>query len=175
MSKAVLENLIAHNHYQHGPPNGSETLLQYWILIPVIIIIGIVIILYLYRSWFPRLNTIQPTSNLKDQITQQTETTVSDQSESTNQDMIEASKPNEETSSIDTVLRLLETDERKVVEALLESDGSMLQKDISWTTGFSRVKTHRVLVRLIRRDVVTSEKYYNTNRITLSDWIQREE
>ena len=64
-------------------------------------------------------------------------------------------------------------DERKVVDALLKSGGSMLQKDISWKTGFSRVKTHRVLARLIRRDVVASEKYYNTNRITLSNWIQQ--
>jgi uncharacterized membrane protein len=37
--------------------------------------------------------------------------------------------------------------------------------------GFSRVKIHRVLVRLIRRGVVTAEKYYNTNRIEVADWL----
>jgi DNA-binding transcriptional regulator LsrR (DeoR family) len=47
----------------------------------------------------------------------------------------------------------------------------MLQKEISWETGFSRVKTHRVLARLIRRGVVIAEKYYNTNKITLADFL----
>ena len=175
MSIAVLEALIARNHFQHGPPDGSESLLQYWILIPVIIISGIVIILYAYRSWFPKLHTIQPTDHLKNQVHQHTDSQVIDQSEHDNQNIIEQNleEREEDSSSIDVVLRLLETDERRVVEALLEAGGSLLQKDISWKTGFSRVKTHRILVRLLRRDVVTSEKYYNTNRITLSDWIQQ--
>jgi uncharacterized membrane protein len=171
MLQAVLESLVAYNRQQHGPPNGSETLL--WIIVPVIIIIGIVVILYLYRSWFPRLNSIQPSNDWKDQVIQHTNTVTNNQSESTISETIEESTRTDKDPSLDVMLRLLETDERKVVEALLESDGSMLQKDISWTTGFSRVKTHRVLARLIRRDVVTSEKYYNTNRITLSNWIQQ--
>ncbi len=51
----------------------------------------------------------------------------------------------------------------------MDAHGTMLQKDISWKIGFSRVKTHRVLARLIRRGVVYTEKYYNTNKIILSD------
>jgi hypothetical protein len=171
MLQAVHESLVAYNRQQYGPPNGSGTLL--WIIVPVIIIIGIVVILYLYRSWFPRLNSIQPSNDWKDQVIQHTNTVTNNQSESTISETIEESTQTDKDPSLDVMLRLLETDERKVVEALLESDGSMLQKDISWTTGFSRVKTHRVLARLIRRDVVTSEKYYNTNRITLSNWIQQ--
>jgi len=141
----------------------------------VIIISGIVIILYAYRSWFPKLHTIQPTDHLKNQVHQHTDSQVIDQSEYDNQNIIgqNPEEREEDSSSIDVVLRLLETDERRVVEALLEAGGSLLQKDISWKTGFSRVKTHRILVRLLRRDVVISEKYYNTNRITLSDWIQQ--
>jgi uncharacterized membrane protein len=175
MSIAVLEALIARNHYQHGPSSGSESLLQYWIIIPVIIIFGIVVILYAYRSWFPKLHTIQPTDHLKNQVRQHTDSNVNDRSEHDNQNFLEekSQEIEEDSSSIDVVLRLLETDERRVIEALLEAGGSLLQKDISWKTGFSRVKTHRILVRLLRRDVVTSEKYYNTNRITLSDWIQQ--
>jgi uncharacterized membrane protein len=68
-------------------------------------------------------------------------------------------------------MRLLEPDEKRVMEAMIDAGGSMLQKDISHETGFSRVKTHRVLVRLIRRGVVTAEKYYNTNRIEIADWL----
>lgn len=171
MLQAVHESLVAYNRQQYGPPNGSETFL--WIIVPVIIIIGIVVILYLYRSWFPRLNSIRPSSDWKDQVIQQTDTVTSNQSGSTSNDVIEENLRTEKDESLKVVLRLLETDERKVVEALLKSGGSMLQKDISWKTGFSRVKTHRVLARLIRRDVVASEKYYNTNRITLSNWIQQ--
>ena len=72
---------------------------------------------------------------------------------------------------LDVALRLLEPDERRVVEALSAAGGSMLQKDISYNLGFSRVKTHRVLVKLLRRGVVTAEKQYNTNRIELADWL----
>lgn len=172
MSLAIfsLANFYKKAH-AHGPLNGSESFLQYWIVIPLIIV-GAVIVFYLYRFRFPKLSSIQPTSNLKEQMTRHKEEVVSDQSRCNNQDVVDANLSTEEASSIDVVLRLLETDESKVVKALLEAGGSLLQKDISWKTGFSRVKTHRVLVRLLRRDVVTSEKYYNTNRITLSEWIQ---
>lgn len=174
MSIAVFDMIIARSHYQHGPPDGFQSLLPYWVIIPAIIIIGIVIILYAYRSWFPKLHTIQPTDHLKNQVLQYTDTNGNDKSERDDEAVIEgnAKEIEEESSSIDVVLRLLETDERRVIEALLEAGGTLLQKDISWKTGFSRVKTHRILVRLLRRDVVTSEKYYNTNRITLSEWIQ---
>ncbi len=86
----------------------------------------------------------------------------------------EESKVEEEprgTKAVEVAMRLLEPDEKRVMEAMIEAGGSMLQKDISYETGFSRVKTHRVLVRLIRRGVVTAEKYYNTNRIEVADWL----
>ncbi len=69
-------------------------------------------------------------------------------------------------------MRLLEPDEKRVVEAIVASGGAMLQKDISYELGFSRVKTHRVIVKLLRRGVVTAEKQYNTNRVELADWIK---
>jgi uncharacterized membrane protein len=84
-----------------------------------------------------------------------------------------AMKPQE--APIEIALRLLESDEKRVVKSLVDAGGSILQKEISWKTGFSRVKTHRILVRLIRRGVVTSEKYYNTNKITLSKWLLNQE
>jgi len=76
-------------------------------------------------------------------------------------------------SVLDAVLRVLSEDERKVIETLVEESGAMLQKDIRWKTGLSRVKTHRILFRLAKRGIVSSEKYYNTNRITLADWLQK--
>jgi uncharacterized membrane protein len=72
---------------------------------------------------------------------------------------------------MEIALRLLEPDERRVVETILDEGGTMLQKDISHELGFSRVKTHRVLKRLIKRGVVEAQEYYNTNKITLTDWL----
>lgn len=74
-------------------------------------------------------------------------------------------------SVVDAVLRVLKDDEKKVIETLVAEGGTMLQKDIRWKTGFSRVKTHRILYRLAERGIVTAEKHYNTNRITLAEWL----
>jgi uncharacterized membrane protein len=74
-------------------------------------------------------------------------------------------------SALNAVLRVLNEDERKVIETLVAEGGTMLQKDIRWKTGLSRVKTHRILFRLTKRGIVSAEKHYNTNRITLADWL----
>lgn len=76
-------------------------------------------------------------------------------------------------SALDAVLRVLNEDERKVVETLVAEGGTMLQKDIRWKTGLSRVKTHRILFRLAKRGVVSAEKYYNTNKIYLAEWLMK--
>ena len=74
-------------------------------------------------------------------------------------------------SALDAVLRVLNEDEKKVIETLVAEGGTMLQKNIRWKTDLSRVKTHRILLRLAKRGIVSAEKYYNTNRITLADWL----
>ena len=80
----------------------------------------------------------------------------------------------EKESVIVAVLRVLNDDERKVIETLAAEGGKMLQKDIRWKTGLSRVKTHRILLRLTKRGIVSAEKYYNTNKIKLADWLTKE-
>lgn len=77
-------------------------------------------------------------------------------------------------SALDAVLRVLNEDERKAIETLVAAGGTMLQKEIRWKTGLSRVKTHRVLHRLAQRGIVSAEKYYNTNKITLADWLMKD-
>lgn len=74
--------------------------------------------------------------------------------------------------SLDVALRLLNDDERRVIMAILEAGGTMLQKEISSELDISRVKTHRILVRLIQRGAVTAQKYYNTNKITIAKWLR---
>jgi uncharacterized membrane protein len=73
---------------------------------------------------------------------------------------------------LEVALRLLDENERRVVEALVARGGSMLQKDISYELGFSRVKAHRVVQSLVRRGLVTAEEHYNTNRVSLVDWLK---
>lgn len=75
---------------------------------------------------------------------------------------------------LDAVLRVLNEDEKKIIETLVAEGGTMLQKDIRWKTGLSRVKTHRILFRLAGRGIVLAEKYYNTNKIVLASWLMKE-
>jgi uncharacterized membrane protein len=76
--------------------------------------------------------------------------------------------------TLDAVLKVLNEDERKVVETLASAkEGSMLQKEIRWKTNLSRVKVHRVVARLAERDIVQVKKQDNTNKVTLSDWITK--
>jgi len=83
---------------------------------------------------------------------------------------VEKALPKEQQSLV-AVMRVLKDDEKKVVELLMTAGGAMLQRDISRKTGFSRVKTHRMLYRLSARGIVTAKKYYNTYQITLADWL----
>jgi uncharacterized membrane protein len=72
---------------------------------------------------------------------------------------------------LNVALRLLDENERRVVEALVAEGGSMLQKDISIDMGFSRVKTHRVVQSLVKRGLVTVVEHFNTNKVTLVNWL----
>jgi len=134
--------------YQRGPfgQNGGWTLTN--MLLVALIIILIVIVIYLV--FFPKLERVTSNSSIQPEV----------------EDI------KEENKSIDVALRLLEPDEKRVVNTILEAGGSILQKDISYNLEISRVKTHRILVKLISRGIVTAEKQYNTNMITLADWLQ---
>lgn len=134
----------------------------------IIALLVLLVIFLMVLTFFPRLEKVEPTDNVKHVVEKQSaerrmevDTTID---EETDRDQ-----------PIDIAIRLLEPDERRVVKALRDSGGTMLQKDISHELGFSRVKTHRVLVKLIRRGIVTAEKYYNTNKIELVDWLKPDE
>jgi len=153
-----------------GPPDmmfGAWT--HYLWILPLAVVP--IIVLVLYWLLFPSLVRVKVTKDVKSSSTEYgTE-------EGPKKDIVvEASQARVEAGAIDkarveAALRVLGEDERRVVQVLMEAGGRMLQKEISWKTGFSRVKTHRVLVRLLRRGLVSAEKYYNTNRITLADWL----
>ncbi len=166
----TMIGLLAFHVVQHGP-NGAATGAQryLWLLVLVPVLLLVVV---LYRLFLPALHKVSVSENLSDLVAKTAaapETVVLP--DGAVDDVSETPERSAEAPLV-VARRLLESEERRVVDALVKAGGSLLQKEISWETGFSRVKTHRILVRLLRRGVVTSEKYYNTNRITLADWLR---
>jgi hypothetical protein len=162
--------LFAFHVMQHGPNGGLAGVQSYlWLLVLVPVLLVVVL---LYRLFLPALNKVPVSENLEDLVVKTaaaTEALVEPQDVAVDE---EPETPERSPDApIEVARRLLESEERRVVDALVKAGGSLLQKELSWETGFSRVKTHRILVRLLRRGVVTSEKYYNTNRITLAAWL----
>ena len=76
-----------------------------------------------------------------------------------------------ETDKIEVALRLLNDNEKLIVQALIDHGGEMLQKDISYELDLSRVQTHRTVQSLIEREIVTSEDHYNTKKVTVANWL----
>ena len=164
-----MSTLLVLQMSQHGP-NGGLALVQryFWILLLVPILLAIFL---LYRLFLPTLNKVEVSEKMEDIVAKTAEEGVVEDLDGEDTDVTLEPPLASQEAPIDVARRLLESDERQVVDELVKAGGSLLQKELSWETGFSRVKTHRILVRLIRRGVVTSEKYYNTNRITLADWL----
>jgi hypothetical protein len=85
-------------------------------------------------------------------------------------------KPSEievvESDKIEVALRLLNENEKRVVQAIIDNGGEMLQKDISYELELSRVQTHRTIQSLIEREIVTTEEHYNTKKVALADWLR---
>ena len=77
----------------------------------------------------------------------------------------------ETVNKFEGVLRVLEPEEQQVCKALYNRGGSTTQKEITNITGFSKVKTHRILSRLASRRIVSVEKAGKTNLIHLSEWV----
>jgi hypothetical protein len=165
-----MNTLLWTNIAQFGPPDGAGPLRDSWI--PLVIILPVMIIV-VYRLLFPTIQNINMEKTIEKKG-EEKENVTNDiiKDESTQEAIQPVSKTvTPEKSAKDIALQLVDADERRIIQALLEAQGTMLQKEISWETGFSRVKTHRVLARLIRRGVVIAEKYYNTNKITLADFL----
>jgi uncharacterized membrane protein len=129
-------------------------------LLLLIVVIGFAAILLI----FPSLERVRPDQSLRPEVERRGEERTPEETRD------EGARSRGQ--ALGVALRLLEPDERRVVEAIVAAGGTMLQKDISYELGFSRVKTHRVMVKLLRRGVVTAEKQYNTNRVELVDWIK---
>ena len=58
-------------------------------------------------------------------------------------------------------------DEKKVLEEIEKEGGSIRQNEIVRNTGFSRVKVHRVVKNLEKKNLVMKQQYGMTNKIAL--------
>ena len=126
----------------HGDGSSSSTLVS---LLWIIIILLLVIIGYLWYNESKKQGEKPETFN-------------------SDTGMVESEK-------IDIALRLLNENEKRIIQALIEKGGEMLQKDISYELELTRVQTHRTIQSLIEREIVRAEDHFNTKKITLADWL----
>ena len=75
--------------------------------------------------------------------------------------------------SFEDVMKVLREDEREVCKAIWKAGGTAMQNAIRWATGFSKVKTHRVVARLASRGVVKVTKEGRRNRLSLVPWLYK--
>ena len=71
------------------------------------------------------------------------------------------------------ILNFLSYNEKKVVNKLIEQKGIALQSEISRMESMGKVKTHRIIKDLEKKDIIIIEKYGNTNRINLTENLRK--
>ncbi|MFC2143388.1 hypothetical protein ACFLQN_03245 [Candidatus Aenigmatarchaeota archaeon] len=67
------------------------------------------------------------------------------------------------------LLKFLPSDERIVVQMLLENDGKVNQYEVTRLPEMNKVKSHRVIDKLLKRGIIKKEKIGKINRIVLVD------
>jgi hypothetical protein len=75
-------------------------------------------------------------------------------------------------NNIDILLKFLNVDERKLVNLLIENNGKVLQAELTRLPGMSKVKSHRIVQRLIDRGVIEKETLGKTNIIKFTKEIK---
>jgi len=74
--------------------------------------------------------------------------------------------------SADIVLAFLNPDEKKLVNLLLENHGKILQAEVTRLPGMTKVKSHRVVQRLIDRGVIQKDTLGKTNVLRFTNEIR---
>jgi uncharacterized membrane protein len=62
-------------------------------------------------------------------------------------------------------LRLLQGDERRMLRQIFDAGGQILQKDLVYRAGFSKVKVTRLLDKLERKGLIIRERHGSTNLV----------
>ncbi len=73
---------------------------------------------------------------------------------------------------VEVVMRVSKTDERAVLRVLKDSGGVCSQKDITYRTGLNKIKTHRIIARLVEHGVVNVKKTGKTNEVSFLAWLK---
>jgi len=73
---------------------------------------------------------------------------------------------------LDIVIRVSKPDERAVLQFLKQRGGICYQKDITYKTGLSKLKTHRIVARLAERGIIQVRKAGKTNQIIVPAWLR---
>ncbi|MFH1588385.1 MAG: super-infection exclusion protein B [Candidatus Diapherotrites archaeon] len=81
-------------------------------------------------------------------------------------------KQKEMEKTVNALIQFLNKDEKRVVEKILESNGKIMQSEISRIEGIGKLKSHRILQRLSDRKVIEIERHGKTNIVKLSKNIQ---
>lgn len=66
-------------------------------------------------------------------------------------------------------LKFLNYGENQVIKKLIDNNGTILQSEISRMPNMGKVRTHRIITELKKKEIITLEKYGKTNRINLTD------
>ena len=66
-------------------------------------------------------------------------------------------------------LKFLNYGENQVMKKLIENNGTILQSEISRMPNMGKVRTHRIITELKKKEIITLEKYGKTNRINLTE------
>ena len=72
----------------------------------------------------------------------------------------------------DAIIKLLNFNERKVMERLIKKKGEVLQSEISHIEGMNKLKTHRAIKNLEMKGVIKTENRGKTKLIVLSKEIK---
>lgn len=72
----------------------------------------------------------------------------------------------------DIILRFLNSDERKVANLLVENHGKVLQAEVTRLPGMTKVRSHRVVQKLIDKGVLEKESLGKTNVLKFPKEIQ---
>ncbi|MCR4368606.1 MAG: hypothetical protein NUV67_01740 [archaeon] len=72
----------------------------------------------------------------------------------------------------DVILKLLNSEEKKLVNLLIENNGKILQAEVTRLPGMTKVKSHRVVQKLIDRGVLEKESVGKTNVLKFTQEIK---
>lgn len=75
------------------------------------------------------------------------------------------SKQKSLTANTEIILKLLNSDERKIIDRLIREKGKVFQSELSRIEGIGKLKSHRILQRLSDRKVIEIEPHGKTNII----------